>query len=783
MHRKLTGIITAFALMVSCMLPAAAFGDEETLPEAEPQEVSEAAAAESEAPAEDPAEASTEAPTEVPMEAETVSFEVSIAVPGEENPVYLIKDKSFSLNEGEGLEELAELLAEEDYRITFDKDGRIEKLQTPEGESYGEGGIWQIAWGEEEPSDSTEAYDRVPQNGDRLELIYTAVEETAAEEEAVSEPMAAMAVSDDDIAFSYGNTRDKLLKEGDSSGWPYGSEFSIVGNARAGYMTEERAAAYTKNLIAELESRGSAQLDDKQSSDNAKAVLALTSLGMNPSDVGGYNLLEPLADMNFVMKQGMNGPVWALIAFDCGRYEIPAVKAGGVQVTREKLISTILNLQKADGGWAYSGNSDIDMTGMVLQSLAPYYSTDSKVKAAVDKALTWLSAHQNSKGEFATTASVTSESQSQVIVALTSLGIDPAKDPRFVKNGNSAIDALLSYYVAGGGFKHVEANWKANGLATVQGNYALVAYYRFISGQSSLYDMTDSGSYNIDVDYVRDNRTPSDRSDKPGTATTATATGASTSVSTRSLGLIRASGSSSEEALNVIDKIRAVTESGLPDSASDYTNEQVKSIEEAYAAYLELDATERLAVEKDEVWEKFSEITGKLGEAYHYHELSGIDLRDNEEEVLPWYVKLEPAGKKFADEQKEEIFDLLGENGIIYYSYDVKLVNTLDDSEWEPEKVVKVSFRMPEETGGLNPVVIHEGEGGRLEFIEVEAGDDGKTVSFRTGSFSLFALAGTSEDVGKMIGKSTGSVLPWCIGGAAALALAALLIVFRRKLR
>lgn len=44
--------------------------------------------------------------------------------------------------------------------------------------------------------------------------------------------------------------------------------------------------------------------------------------------------------------------------------------------------------------------------------------------------------------------------------------------PRFkVKNGNSVIDALLRYYVNGGGFKHV-MDGELDGMATEQAYYA-----------------------------------------------------------------------------------------------------------------------------------------------------------------------------------------------------------------------------------------------------------------------------------------------------------------------
>ena len=134
--------------------------------------------------------------------------------------------------------------------------------------------------------------------------------------------------------------------------------------------------------------------------------------------------------------------------------------------------------------------ADPDMTGMALQSLAPYYESNAQVKKAVDKALEALSAMQQEDGSYASIDGPSSESIAQVIVALTALGIDPEEDQRFIKNGNSVLDALLDYYVEGGGFRHT-LDGELDGMATEQGYYALTAYFRFLEGKTALYDMTD----------------------------------------------------------------------------------------------------------------------------------------------------------------------------------------------------------------------------------------------------------------------------------------------------
>ena len=264
-----------------------------------------------------------------------------------------------------------------------------------------------------------------------------------------------------------------------------GGEWLVIGLARSGHGVSgdyySQAAAFVRENIDENQ-----RLHPAKSTENSRLILALTAIGKDVTDVEGHNLLLGLTDMAYLQKQGINGPIWALIAFDCGNYPIPAGN-----VTRENLISTILAAQLSDGGWALTGEvSDPDMTGMALQALAPYYEKNPLVKAAVGKALEALSRMQGEDGSFASIDGPSSESVAQVIVALTALGIDPDQDARFVKNGYSAWNALLSYYIPGGGFRHVP-DGELDGMATEQAYYAMTAYQRMKEGKKALYDMTD----------------------------------------------------------------------------------------------------------------------------------------------------------------------------------------------------------------------------------------------------------------------------------------------------
>ncbi len=276
-----------------------------------------------------------------------------------------------------------------------------------------------------------------------------------------------------------------------------GGEWMVIDLTRSGYACPE---GYYENVVDYVNANinDKEQLHRAKSTDNSRVILALTSAGYDVTDVDGHNLLIGLTDMTYVKKQGINGPIWALIAFDCYDYEIPVNADATEQVTREKLIAHILEKQLEDGGWAMSGNvADSDMTGMAIQSLAQYYNTNSDVKTAVDKAIICLSEKQYDNGGYGSIDGVCSESCAQVIVALTALGIDPEKDSRFVKNGVSVVDAMCLFAVEDGGFAHIP-NGGINGMATEQAQYALAAYFRFLDGKTSLYDMSDVDVYTKD---------------------------------------------------------------------------------------------------------------------------------------------------------------------------------------------------------------------------------------------------------------------------------------------
>lgn len=272
----------------------------------------------------------------------------------------------------------------------------------------------------------------------------------------------------------------------------YGDEWTVLGLARGGYFTADSDyfARYYADLAAKVPELTAASgregaLNAYKSTDNSRVILALSAIGRDAAQVGGCDLTAPYADFAWVSNQGINGPIFALLALDSRNY-LPG------SAVRRQCVDAILSAECSGGGWAFGGSAaDPDMTAMALQALAAYRS-EAAVAAAVTRGLDVLSAMQTGDGDFASSGVVNAESAAQVIVACTALGIDPDTDSRFVKGGGSAVDALLMFYDAdAAAFRHT-ASGSVNSLATEQAVYALVAVSRLRRGQSSLYQETDT---------------------------------------------------------------------------------------------------------------------------------------------------------------------------------------------------------------------------------------------------------------------------------------------------
>ena len=305
-----------------------------------------------------------------------------------------------------------------------------------------------------------------------------------------------------DVSKVLNDTMDQLAKTVTAPAFGTGAgEWTVLDLARGGYyaLDSQYFKDYYSRIVETVNQKAaSVNLDGAlhkvKSTENSRLIMALSAIGKDAASVGNWDLIKPYSTqgMKWITKQGINGPIFTLIALDTHNY--PTTDA----TIRQQCVDYILGKELSGGGWALSGTeADPDITAMALQALVNY-KDQPEVAAAAERAFAKLSAIQRDNGGYASWGSVNSESIAQVIVATTAWGIDPDTDPRFVKNGKSAVDALLTFYVEEGrGFAHVLENspgyvgGEVNGMATDQACYALVAYNRFQNGKTALYDMSD----------------------------------------------------------------------------------------------------------------------------------------------------------------------------------------------------------------------------------------------------------------------------------------------------
>lgn len=295
---------------------------------------------------------------------------------------------------------------------------------------------------------------------------------------------------------------------GDSNG----TEWAVMSVARGNVNATVWYDTYLNNTAAAVAARNG-KLDTTSSqrkhTEYERIILALTALGEDATKFKGsngtvYDLVAPLFDKTAsgtyrVSEQGNNGTVFALIALDSGSYYKDATGNAAREAWIETLCDNQFKGKVKDGGGAWNIDGDhpgasVDTTAMAVQALAPYYSTNTTVKAVVDKALEWLSYEYQTTGDYGS-----SEAAAQVIVALSAMKIDAKTDARFQYNGVSVLSNFLSYAdETTGGFLHVKVDpvsgkkATANQMASEQAAYTLVAYDRYVKGSNRLYDMSDA---------------------------------------------------------------------------------------------------------------------------------------------------------------------------------------------------------------------------------------------------------------------------------------------------
>lgn len=279
-----------------------------------------------------------------------------------------------------------------------------------------------------------------------------------------------------------------------------GGEWTVIGLAASGTEIPEGYFQRYRNNAAEYVERCGGVLHERKYTEYSRVALALNLIGESPENFDGYNLIEPLEDYEKTVWQGINGPIWAIIAINSGDYMTDLLDEK-CEMYKEKIISS----QNDDGGWGLTENqnSDVDITAMALCALAKC-EKDDVTKNSIDLGVGFLSESQTETGGF---LSGTAESTAQVISALCELGIDI--EDGFVKDGKTLLDNLMYYSNDDGGFAHT-LGAPSNQMATEQAFCALVELKRaqngnvplLLSGKGKSVNYDDKQEENVSTEVI-----------------------------------------------------------------------------------------------------------------------------------------------------------------------------------------------------------------------------------------------------------------------------------------
>lgn len=224
-----------------------------------------------------------------------------------------------------------------------------------------------------------------------------------------------------------------------------------------------------------------------------RKIMTLTARGIDCSKLSKYNNGEPFIDAkgnkvddlaavlyNYSGGYTINGPIFALNALDMGNYTIPE----NAVWTREKLLETILNHKYLSDGFG------LDMVTMLMQSIAPYQNDPVYGERVKAKLWEGFDIVMDSFGTdpFDNPFGVqwggvyTSEGASQIICALSAMGVDVHTDVRLNNGEDSVLTSFLNYADFGEGYFSHSNTTPKNAMATYQGCYATQWYLGFLEG-------------------------------------------------------------------------------------------------------------------------------------------------------------------------------------------------------------------------------------------------------------------------------------------------------------
>lgn len=234
----------------------------------------------------------------------------------------------------------------------------------------------------------------------------------------------------------------------------------------------------------------------------AKIVLFVTAMGKDARNVGGYNLIEKMAQKSTyeASSEAYMLDSTMLLALDSGNYFPPA---GDDYITKDDLVNNIAAKMDDSIAQALQWNS-VDSVAMALQPLYKYATDDilpedassdrTAVQEAYAKGIHFLESIQNADGSWSGYGTETNNvwTLAQIMTAMGQLRINPCSETDgtdFIKNGVTVLDDAAV-------FVDVENKKVDDDLMSYQPEQllrGLTAVIRAMEGKDSLYDVRYTG--------------------------------------------------------------------------------------------------------------------------------------------------------------------------------------------------------------------------------------------------------------------------------------------------
>lgn len=241
-----------------------------------------------------------------------------------------------------------------------------------------------------------------------------------------------------------------------------------------------------------------------------KAILALTAIGVDAEELypaESETAISAIAGLNGKTHSSSEWSVpYTLAAYSQNTYE-------GTGIYEDALITAVLESQNENGSWGGKWDNGIQSTANMIAGLA-FYSDREDVKNAMDEAIGFLSESQSEDGKFYDYAYADTNAAAIAIIGLCAAGVNPDTDSRFIKDGVSALDALLSFALADNSGFGWKDNTSLNAGSTEQAFRALIAATQVIeTGKAfNIYDFSHNAD-SLQPGYAveQEEETPSDK--------------------------------------------------------------------------------------------------------------------------------------------------------------------------------------------------------------------------------------------------------------------------------